>query len=99
MDLHTSEVGGPKSTGASLEGLVMRAVRDPSLITHVRPRHLAALPQAAKMSVVKQKRLREMKRWEEQFDKPDPFEQAVFDQLLQDPDFYRQFEDDPTEPA
>ena len=76
---------------------MMRAVRDPSLITHVRPRHLAELPRAAKMSVVKQKRIREMKRWEEQFDQADPYEQGVFDQLLVDPGFYRQFEPDPVD--
>jgi hypothetical protein len=99
MDLHTSEVGGPKTTGASLEGLMMRAVRDPSLLTQVRPRHLGAIPRAAKMSVVKQKRLREMKRWEEQYDQADPFEQSIFDQLVKDPDFYLQFESDPGGPA
>ena len=76
----------------------MRVVRNPSLITQVRPHHLAALPHAAKMSVVKQKRLREMKQWEEQFDRPDPFEQSVFDQLVRDPEFYLQFEPDPVEP-
>jgi len=48
---------------------------------------------------VKQKRLREMKQWEEQFDRPDPFEQSVFDQLVRDPEFYLQFEPDPVEPG
>jgi hypothetical protein len=51
------------------------------------------------MSVVKQKRLREMKRWEEQYDQADPFEQSIFDQLVKDPDFYLQFESDPGGPA
>jgi hypothetical protein len=94
MDLYASEAGRPQITGSSLEGLMLKAVRDPSLIVNVRPRHLAALPQAAKMSVVKQKRLRRMKRWEGQFEKEDPFEQAVFSRLLIDPDFYREFESD-----
>ena len=78
---------------------MMRAVRDPSLLTQVRPRHRGAIPRAAKMSVVKQKRLREMKRWEEQYDQADPFEQSIFDQLVKDPDFYLQFESDPGGPA
>jgi hypothetical protein len=92
MDLHTSEVGGRKSTGATLEGLVMRAVRDPARLADVRPRHLAALPHAARMSVVKQKRMWEMKRWERQFTGEDPEERAVFDRLTVDPEFWRAFE-------
>jgi hypothetical protein len=95
MDLYASEVGGPKSTGTTLEGLVMKAVRDPSRVGHLRPQHLAALPNAAKMSVVKQQRMWRMKRWEKEFAGEDPQEKAVFDRLLVDPEFWRDFEAGP----
>ncbi len=95
MDLYASEMGKPKPSGTSLEGLAMKAVRDPSRLGQLRPRHLAALPAAAKMSVVKQQRLLKMKRWEKQFAGEDPQEKAVFDRLVADPEFWRDFEAGP----
>jgi hypothetical protein len=95
MDLYASEMGRQKSTGTTLEGLVMRAIREPSQLANVRPRHVAALPHAAKMSAVKQKNLWEMRRWERQFANDDPLESSVFDRLAADPEFYREFEDSP----
>jgi hypothetical protein len=95
MDLLASEVGAPKKTGSTVEGLMMKMVRDPSLITQIRPHHLAALPEAARMSVVKQKRLRELRRWESQYDQEDPVENGVFNQLVADPEFYREFDATP----
>lgn len=95
MDLHASEVGAPKRTGSTVEGLMMKVARDPSRVTRVRPHHLAALPSAARMSVVKQKRLRELRRWEKQFDQEDAVENAVFDRLLSDPEFFRELDATP----
>jgi hypothetical protein len=88
-------VGAPKPTSPTLEGLVMKAVRKPSIVTNLRPRHLAELPQATRMSVAKEKRRREMKRRSIQYGRKDPFERAVFNRLRTDPDFYREFDATP----
>ena len=47
------------------------------------------------MSVVKQHRLWTMRRWEKQFAGEDPQEKAVFDRLVADPEFWRDFEAGP----
>ena len=74
---------------------MMETIRQPSLVARLRPRHLAELPLAARMSVVKQQRRRELKRREREFSGPDPVEQAIFERLQSDPEFYRQFDVSP----
>ena len=56
-----------KPTSTSLEGYMIKAIRQPALLAQLRPRHLAGLPLAAKMSVIKQLRRRELKRREREF--------------------------------
>jgi hypothetical protein len=87
----------PKPTSATLEGLVAKVVRQPSLVAQLRPHHLAEVPRAARMSVVKQQRRRELERRERQFAGEDPVERAIFEQLQEDPDFFLQFDASPPE--
>jgi len=93
------ETAAPKPTSATLEGLAVKVFRQPSLITTVRPHHVAALPVAARMSVVKQRRRRRLRRLEQKFDGADPYEQALFERLSTDPDFYQEFDPTPPEPT
>ena len=62
----------PKPTSTTLEGFMIKAIRQPSLVARLRPRHLGELPLAARMSVVKQQRRRELKRREREFSGPGP---------------------------
>lgn len=82
--------------GPSLEGLGIQALRDPARITRLRPRHLARLGPAAAASVARQKRLAIERRQFRDLKRAEAFEQSVYDQLLVDPSFYRQF--DPVAP-
>jgi hypothetical protein len=78
-----------------VEGYLAKAFREPSRVAHLRLRHLAGLPLAARMSVLKQKRRRELKRREREFSQEDPLEQAIFERLQSDPEFYRQLDASP----
>ncbi len=99
VDMYSSErTAAPKPTSPTLEGLVVKAIRRPSLVTSLRPRHVTELPTAARMSVVKQRRKQSLKRLSRQFDGEDPYEQALFERLTSDPDFYREFDPTPVEP-
>ncbi len=82
--------------GPSLEGLGAQAVRNPSLLTRLRPRHLARLGPAAAASVARQKRLSAERRQFRDLKRAEAYEQSVYDQLLVDPEFYRRF--DPVAP-
>lgn len=96
VEIHATERDSvPKPTSTTLEGFMIKTFRQPSLVAHVRPRHLAELPLAARMSVVKQQRRRELKRREREFSGEDPVEQAIFERLQSDPGFYRQFDASP----
>ena len=96
VDMYSSEAtAAPKPTSPTLEGLVVKVVRQPSLVTSLRPRHLAALPEAARMSVVKQRRRQSLKRLGRKFEGEDPYEQALFERLSSDPDFYKEFDSTP----
>jgi hypothetical protein len=82
--------------GTSLEGLARRAVRQPSLITSVRPGDLPRISRAAQVSLGKQSR-----RWHERqrlrrLAATERRQEAVFDRLTRDPQFFTAF--DPTEP-
>jgi hypothetical protein len=89
------EAPAPKPTSPTLEGLAAKVVRRPSLVTSLRPHHVSALPEAARMSVVKQRRRRSLKRLQQRFEGEDPYEQALFERLSSDPDFYREFDSTP----
>lgn len=89
----TQRDGVPKPTSPTLEGLMIKAIRRPSLVANLRPRHLAELPVAVRMSVVKQQRRRELNRWN--YKPEDPYERAVFNRLRSDPDFYLEFDSTP----
>ena len=96
LDLHSNnEEVAPAPTSSTLEGLVVRAIRQPSLVTTLRGRHLAQLPVAARMSVVKQRRRRSLQRLSQKYEREDPFEQALFERLMTDPGFYRDFDSTP----
>jgi hypothetical protein len=100
VDLHLREQRqAPKPTSPSLEGLVAKVIRQPSLVTTLRPRHVAEVPTAARMSVVKRRRKHSEKRLSRQFEGEDPLERDVFRRLTTDPDFYREFDPTPVEPG
>ena len=89
-----SEMGAPKRTGTTLEGLAMKAVRDrPDRATAPAPpgrsagRRQDERGQAAE--AVEDEALGEAV-WGE-----DPQEKAVFDRLVTDPEFWRDFEAGP----
>jgi hypothetical protein len=99
VDMYSTErTAAPKPTSPTLEGLVAKAIRQPSLVAGLRPRHVADLPTAARMSLVKQRRKQSLKRLSREFDGEDPYEQALFRRLTSDPDFYREFDPTPVEP-
>jgi hypothetical protein len=94
--LHANnEVVAPQPTSSTLEGLMAKVVRHPALLATVRPRDIGRLPVAAKMSVVKERRRRSLKRLSEKYERQDPFEQALFERLTSDPDFFREFDATP----
>lgn len=88
----------PMPTSSTLEGLAIKFVRDPSRIMQMRPGDLARLPMAARMTVVKQRRRMDLKRRERRFAGEDPYEKAVFEALLMNPDFYTEFDGSQLEP-
>jgi hypothetical protein len=98
VDMYSAEAtAAPRPTSPTLEGLVAKVVRRPSLVTTVRLRHVASLPEAARMSVVKQRRRRRLRSLSQQFEGQDPYEQALFERLSSDPDFYLAFDSTPDE--
>jgi hypothetical protein len=81
-----------RKRGRSLEGLIVTTIRRPSLITHLRPRHLRNVRVALSISWSKQQRRhRERLRLRSQR-KSDAYEEKVYARLLSDPSFYRAFD-------
>jgi hypothetical protein len=95
LDRSAFEVGTGVLKSPTIEGLMMKAIRRPSVLAGVRPHHIGSLPQAARMSIAKQRHLAEGRRQNRQLAQGDPREQAVFARLLSDPEFYLDFDDTP----
>ncbi len=81
--------------GPSIEGLAVQALRRPSLLASVRPRHVANLGPAVAASAARRKRLHVERRQFKKLQRAEEFERGVFDRLRVDPQFYRQFDDAP----
>jgi hypothetical protein len=78
--------------GSSLEGLAVKAARQPSLLIHLRPRHIAKLPPALTITVAKQRQSRNERRQRREAERADRDQNAVYSLLVSDPQFYRRFD-------
>ena len=84
---------GPPPKGPGLERLAAKAVRRPTELTRLRPRHLTQVGAAAKRTVAKRRRTRIEQRRARDVERAERYEREVFHRLLSDPDFYREFDD------
>ena len=89
------DVATPMPSDATLGGLMVKAIRQPSLVAKVRPQHVAALSLAAQMRVAKNLRRRDLKRLNGRIEQWDPYERALFKRLRTDPDFFLEFDATP----
>jgi hypothetical protein len=87
-----SQVVAP-TRGPNLEGLAVRALRQPASLTRLRPRHLSTLGSAATRSWAKRKLGRHERRRMQATKRAEAYEQSVFARLLTDPDFFLEFDD------
>lgn len=88
-----AETGNATLRGSSLEGLVAKVVRRPSRLTHLRPRHLAQLPPAFRITAAKQRQFHNARRRRRQSERADRREQQVYSRLVTEPFFYVEFDD------
>jgi hypothetical protein len=78
--------------GSSLEGLAIRAVREPGRLANLRPEHLELIRRGARISVAKQRRAWSLRQRARLAARNDRLEGAIYGQLLDDPGFFRQFD-------
>ena len=81
--------------GTSIEGLARQLLEHPSSITRLRSSDFGRLRPAFKVSTSKLGRRRDVPRQRKQMEHMEALQQAVFHQLVHDPDFYLEF--DPVE--
>jgi hypothetical protein len=84
---------GAAAWGPSLEGLALRAVRRPSLLTSVRPSDLPRIGRAAQVSVGKQTRRWDERRRRRRLAATERRQEAVYERLTRDPWFFTAFDD------
>lgn len=92
---HADTVERVPLRGSGIKGLALRAVRQPSSLLGIRPRHALVLPRAAVAVADRRKQQRVEQRQARRRAEEERYERAVFARLLADPEFFREFDSTP----
>jgi hypothetical protein len=85
--------------GPTVGDLRLAIQSEPSRLVQVRPRHLLVLARALRKTALERRRHRYLRRRTRYIEQTEAEAELVFAQLVDDPDFYRQFDSSTNETA